>query len=244
MASSTKSLPDSADRNEAVFSNNSVRVAYGITWLGGNVHESITRQAAQQAGIPYTDKLELGIRWNDAPSDNPEKLDYVELNPFNGDINKPGTITYEHHNGSLQHVHSMTPTDRVYTNGELREKIIEQSIEWFEQARNSNNEIYLGKLLHTLQDAYVLSHVQRDKNGNVTGFQDYNEQDHSAHSSDEIRQIKTVTEISGIQRQVLQDWQELPGALKAVQASTHILELYKDLSRTSKYLADYFSYPF
>jgi len=46
---------------------------------------------------------------------------------------------------------------------------------------------------------------------------------------------------------VLQDWQELPGALKAVQASTHILELYKDPSRTSKDLADYLRdnvYPF
>ena len=250
MAESAKVLSDSLSTNESVFSDNQVKVAYGITWLGGKVHESITKEAAKQAGMEYTDKLERGIRWNDAPSDNPEELSYLQLNPFNGDINKPGTMTYRSHKGDLQTLHSMTPvydTGKVPTNGEVRDKIITQSVELFEQARNTDNQVYLGKLLHTVQDAYVLSHVQRDENDKVKGFQDYNEQDHGAHSSDEMRQTKTVTEVVGIQRQVLQDWQDVPGTKDAVKASADIMKLYNDPNKTSKDLAEYLSdkvYPF
>lgn len=250
MADNTKNDANLENVNSDTFSNNSFKVAYGITLLGGKVHESITKEAAKQAGVDYTDALERGIRWNDAPSNNPEKLHYFGLTPKWGDINKPGTITYESHKGSMQIVHSMMPDDgtgRVPTNGEVRDKIITQEVEWFEQARSTNNQVYLGKLLHVVQDAYVLSHVQRDENDKVKGFQDYNEQDHGAHSIDEMRQVKTVTEIAGIQRQVLQNWQEVPGTLKAVDASKYIMELYNDPSKTSKDLADYLGnkvYPF
>lgn len=247
MTDNTKSIPDSANRSEAVFSDNSYKVAYGITWLGGKVHESITKEAANQAGMEYTDALERGIRWNDAPSNNPEKLNYYELNPINGDINKPGTITYRSHHGDLQNLHSMMPSDKPYTNGDVRDKIIAQSVEFFEQARSSGNEVYLGKLLHTVQDAYVLSHVERNANNQVKGFQDYNEQDHGAHSSDEMRPVKTVTEIIGIQRQVLQDWQDVPGTKDAVKASVDVMKLYNDPSKNAKDLADYLRdkvYPF
>ncbi|MGB7816888.1 MAG: hypothetical protein WBL28_11125 [Methylotenera sp.] len=250
MADNSTNNTNFESTNSDTFNNNTFKVAYGITWLGGKIHESITKEAANQAGMEYTDKLETGIRWNDAPSDNPEKLNYYGLNPVTGDIDKPGTITYESHKGSMQIVHSMMPDDgtgRVPTNDEVRDKIIEQEMKWFEQARSSGNEVYLGKLLHVVQDAYVLSHVQRDENDKIKGFQDYNEQDHGAHSSDEMRRVKTVTEVAGIQRQVLQDWQEVPGTLKAVDASKHIMELYNDPSKTSKDLADYLRdkvYPF
>lgn len=250
MADNSKNDASREDANSDTFNKNTFKVAYGITLLGGKVHESITKEAANQAGMEYTDALERGIRWNDVPSDNPEKLKYRGVFPIGGDIDKPGTITNRSHHGDLQNLHSMMPDDgtgRVPTNGEVRDKIIAQSVEFFEQARSTNNQVYLGKLLHTVQDAYVLSHVQRDENDKVKDFQDYNEQDHGAHSSDEMRQVKTVTEVAGIQRQVLQDWQEVPGTLKAVDASKHIMELYNDPSKTSKDLADYLRdkvYPF
>jgi hypothetical protein len=249
MADNSKNDANLESVNSDPFNKNAYKVAYGITWLGGKVHEFITKEAANQAGIPYTDALERGVRWNDAPSNNPEKLKYRGLSPVGGDIGKPGTITYESHNGANQFWHSMAPKEegKQYTNGEVRDKIISQEVEWFEQARSTNNQVYLGKLLHIVQDAYVLSHVQRDENNKVKGFQGYDEQDHGAHSSDEMRQVKTVTEVAGIQRQVLQDWQEVPNTLKAVDASKHIMELYNDPSKTSKDLADYLRdkvYPF
>ncbi|MDD2834493.1 MAG: hypothetical protein PHD12_10825 [Methylotenera sp.] len=251
MADNTRSDADHEAVNSDTFNDNAAyKVAYGITWLGGNVHESITKAAAEQAGMQYTDKLETGIRWNDAPSDNPEKLKYTGLNPLGGDINKPGTMTYRSHKGDLQTLHSMTPvydTGKVPTNGEVRDNTIAQQVEFFEQARKSGNELYLGKILHTVQDAHVLSHVQRDASGKVIGFQNYNEQDHSAHSQDEMRQIKTVTEVVGIQRQVPQDWQEVPGAFGAVKASADIMRIYQDPNKTSQDLADYLRdkvYPF
>lgn len=251
MAGNSKSDANPEGVNSGYFNDNvEYKVAYGITWLGGKVHESITKEAANQAGIIYTDELERGVRWNDAPSDNPEKLNYPAVFPIGGDINKPGTITYRSHHGDLQNLHSMMPDDstgRAPTNGEVKDKIIAQSVEFFEQARSTNNQVYLGKLLHTVQDAYVLSHVERDANNKVKGFQDYNEQDHGAHSSDEMRQIKTVTEVMGIQRQILQDWQDVPGTKDAVNASAHIIKLYNDPTKTSKDLADYLRdkvYPF
>lgn len=251
MAGNTRSDANHEAVNSDTFNDNSAyKVAYGITWLGGNVHESITKAAAEQAGMQYTDKLETGIRWNDAPSENPEKLKYTGLNPLGGDINKPGTMTYRSHKGDLQTLHSMMPvydTGKVLTNGEVRDNTIAQEVEFFEQARNSGNELYLGKMLHMVQDAHVLSHVERDANGKALRFQNYNDQDHGAHSKDEMRQTKTATEIVGIQRQVLQDWQEIPGALDAVKASADIMRIYQDPSKTSKDLADYLRdkvYPF
>ncbi len=243
MADNPKNYANPESVSSDAFNDNAAyKVAYGITWLGGKVHESITKEAAKQAGMEYTDKLETGIRWNDAPSDNPEKLNYPGVFPIGGDINKLGTITNRSHHGDLQNLHSMMPSDKPYTNGEVRDKIIAQSVAFFEQARSSGNEVYLGKLLHSVQDSYVLSHVERDENNKVKGFQDYNEQDHGAHSTDEMRQVKTVAEVVGIQRQVLQDWQDVPGTKDAVKASADIMKLYNNPSKTSKDLADYLRY--
>jgi len=42
------------------------KVAFGITALGGTVHESITKKAAEFADMPYGSLIE-GVQWPDAP---------------------------------------------------------------------------------------------------------------------------------------------------------------------------------
>lgn len=222
------------------------KVAFGITSFGGNVHESITKKAAKLADMPYGNMIE-GVEWPDLPSSNPEKT--LGLYTTYRDLEKSGTITNDSHHGKYQIWHSMAPDDgtgRVYNNGEVKDLIIKQAIEWYEQAQSTNNTVHLGKVLHMVQDSYSHSHVMRDENDKVKSFQSYNEQDGHEHGTADKPQIKTVIESNGMERQVPEDWQKIPGTLQALEASTAILKLYES-GASSKELADYLRdkvYPF
>lgn len=213
------------------------QLSYGITLLGGKVHESITKKATELADLPYGNLLD-GVQWPDAPSRNDSETGKLGA-VFK--VGQPGTLTYESHHGKYQFWHSMVPDDgtgRVYTNGEVKELVVNQALEWFEQAQRTGNTFHLGKVLHMVQDSYSNSHVVRDENGNVKNFQSYNEQDGHAHGLVDKPQIKTVIESNGIERHVVDDWQNVPGAMQALEASTQILKLYKS-GASSKELADY-----
>lgn len=214
------------------------KVAFGLTAFGGKVHESITKKAAEFADMPYGNMIE-GVLWPDLPSNNPEKTLGKILTYRN--LEKSGTITNDSHHGKYQIWHSMAPDDgtgRVYSNGEVKDLIINQAVEWYEQAQSSGNNFHLGKVLHMVQDSYSRSHVVRDENGKIKNFQSYNEQDGHAHSLEDKPQIKTVIESNGIARQVPEDWQKVPGTMQALDASTNILKLYKS-GASSMELANY-----
>lgn len=222
-----------------------IKVAFGITAFGGKVHESITKQAAKNADLTPYGKLVDGVKWPDAPDDDenkkPNLASYAKLFPVIGAIDTLGTITHESHYGKYQFWHSMAPDNgagKVYTNGEVKELIIKQAIKWYEKAQSTGDNLHLGKVLHMVQDSYSHSHVMRDENGKVKNFQSYSEQDGHAHGLEDKPQIKTVIESSGIERQVMDDWQNVPGAMQALEASTQILKLYKS-GASSKDLANY-----
>lgn len=221
------------------------QIAFGITLFGGKVHESITKEAAKQADMPYGNMIE-GVQWPDAPSDDSEK---ISKSGTLLKMKQPGNIANDSHFGKYQYWHSMTPDDgtgRVYSNGEVKDLIINQAVAWYEEAQSSGDTFHLGKVLHMVQDSYSRSHVVRDENGNIKNFQSYNEQDGHAHGLEDKPQIKTVIESNGIERQVPEDWQKIPGALQALEASTAILKLYKS-GASAKELADYLRdkvYPF
>ncbi|MFA7350500.1 MAG: hypothetical protein WC009_07035 [Methylotenera sp.] len=224
------------------------KLAYGLTILGGKVHELITKEAARLTDMPYN-SLITGVRWNDLPSNNSTELDYLSVVPVFGTINKSDTIANKSHHGEFQIWHSMAPNDgtgRVYSNGEVKNLIIDQAVKWYDQAQTTGNNFHLGKVLHMVQDSYSRSHVVRDENGKIKNFQSYNEQDAHEHGTADKPQIKTVIENNGIERQVAEDWQKIPGTLQALEASTAILKLYKS-SASSKELAEYLRdqvYPF
>lgn len=236
-------IQETSYSSDTISPDRPTQVAYGLTIFGGKVHESITKEAAKLADMTYGSLVD-GVQWPDAPSDNPIKPAFLELRPKwmpGGDLHTPGTLTYESHHGKYQIWHSMAPdggTGMVYTNGEVKELIINQAAEWFEQAQRTGNTFHLGKVLHMVQDSYSNSHVVRDENGNVKNFQSYNEQDGHAHGLEDKPQIKTVIESNDIERQVMDDWQNVPGAMQALEASTQILKLYKS-GASSKELADY-----
>lgn len=222
------------------------KLAYGITPFGGEVHERITRKAAELADMSYGNMIE-GVQWPDLPSNTPEKI----ANPIKTyfDLKKPDTITNKSHFGEYQIWHSMTPdngTGKIYSNGEVKDLIINQAVKWYEQAQNTGNTFHLGKVLHMVQDSYSHSHVMRDENGKIKKFQSYNEQDAHDHGTVDKPQIITMTDSIGIKRQVPDDWRKIPGTEQAIEASTAILKLYKS-GASSKELVDYLRdkvYPF
>lgn len=222
-----------------------VQVSYGITAFGGKVHESITKAAVKQADMSYGNLLD-GVQWPDAPGKDDAKTDKIGTLLS---INQPDTLANDSHHGKYQIWHSMAPDDgtgRIYSNGEVKDLIINQAVEWYEQAQSTGNSFHLGKVLHMIQDSYSRSHVMHDENGNIRNFQSYNEQDAHKHGTVDKPQLKTVFESNGMERQIPEDWQKIPGTLQALEASTVILKLFKN-GANSKELADYLRdkvYPF
>lgn len=92
---------------------------------------------------------------------------------------------------------------------------MEQAVTWYDESRKSGDLLSIGKLLHMVQDSYSGSHVVRSKfSGGVVNFQSYDKQDADEHAiADKIPDKST--------------WKDVPGASKALEASTKILELYK-----------------
>ncbi len=230
--------------------NNTQKVAFGITAFGGKVHESITKQAAKNADLTPYGNLVDGVKWPDVPDeDENKKPNWESYAKLVTKINTPDTITHDSHHGKYQIWHSMAPDDgtgRVYRNGEVKDLIINQAVEWYEKAQETGDNLHVGKVLHMVQDSYSRSHVMRDENGKIKNFQSYNEQDGHEHGSADKPQIKTMIESNGMERQVPEDWREITGTLQALEASTAILKLYKS-GASSKELADYLRdkvYPF
>lgn len=113
-----------------------IKVAFGITAFGGKVHESITKEAAKQADIPYGNLLG-GVQWPDAPDEDiskkPNLSSYARLFPVVGSIDTPGTITNDSHYGKYQIWHSMTPDDgtgKDYTGSDVRVKKAHNAAEY------------------------------------------------------------------------------------------------------------------
>ncbi len=191
-------------------------------WGKGAVHESITKEAAKLAKVPYTTALEKGVEWPDVPSTKPGETNYPGL--INGDLHKKGTITNNSHYGQNQFWHSMTPPGD-FKNGDVLDKIVHQAVQWYEQAQKEKNIFHVGKILHIVQDSYSEAHTIRSKDGKIVTFQSYDKQDPNKHEkADVIPRWGT--------------WRDVPGAISALQASTKILELYKS-EASSKALEDY-----
>lgn len=227
------------------------KTAFPIDGLG-SVHEDITKAAAKAAGVPYNKSLEKGVEWPDVPSDKSEDTSYKKLVApkwAGGDLDRPGSLTYESHNGANQFWHSMAPKveGKEYTNGEVLNKILNQAGAWFDQAKFDNSNFYIGNLLHMVQDSYSQAHVIRDDAGRVVSFQSYDKQDHSAHRHGESKQMVDIEGgLLGNEQGRMQNWQEVPGAMAAYRASVKILEFYKN-GATSDELKAYLRqevYPF
>lgn len=194
-------------------------------WGQGSVHEDITKEAAKLAKVPYTKALEKGVEWPDVPSKEAGETNYWGLTPLFGSMHKKGTITHDSHYGKNQFWHSMTPSDKSYTNGEVLDKIVAQAKDWYALAQKEKNIFHVGKILHMVQDSYSESHTIR-QNGKIVTFQRYDQQDAAKHGN-----ADKIPKFGGT-------WRDIPGASDALQASIKILELYK-ANAPPKALEDY-----
>ncbi|WP_229008412.1 LysM peptidoglycan-binding domain-containing protein [Methylophilus sp. Leaf408] len=210
---STGTSLNSKLENTFGFPTDSLISVFKISGAGG-VHESITEEAAKNAGVRYDSALKKGVRWPDVPSDKPGETSYWNL--LSNEVSrKPGSIVDESHNGTKQFWHSMTPNGSGYTNAEVRDLIVNQAVSWYEKALKDNNPFYVGNILHMVQDSYSLSHVTRNEQGAILRFQSYDQQIPDKHGvMDKIPMFGT--------------WRDVPGAEQALNASTDILTLFKN----------------
>jgi conjugal transfer mating pair stabilization protein TraG len=183
---------------------------------GGAVHESITKEAARLAGVPFTKELEKGVRWPDVPSTKPGETSYTGLAKLLMPERFKNTLTVESHDGANQYWHSMARTDDQISNAHVLGKIVDQAREWYTEAQRSKSAFEVGKILHMVQDSYSASHVVRNERGEIEAFQDYGKQDHTAHGH-----ADRVSEVG------MRSWKDIPGASDAVKASSEVLRLYK-----------------
>ncbi len=119
----------------------------------GAVHENITKQAAEIAGIVYDYMLDEGCAWPDAPCKDPDSIETCYPNMLmNMDNPKGNKLVYRSHNGDLSYWHSMAPPGD-YTNQEIVDKIVSQAKEWYKKALEVKKE-YEEKSKSKKKDSY------------------------------------------------------------------------------------------
>jgi hypothetical protein len=178
-----------------------------------DAHKDLTREGARLASLAILNNPSVDELWLEAYS-------------VWQDDNAGGLIQlYKSHYGENQYWHSMysgqayagQPLSTNLKNEGVKEKIIGQAKEWYEEAikKKATNMLKsllnLGRLCHMVQDSYCLSHCWRRytkdtyigqvlsgmnaitsaENDNIWNFQDYRKQDTNFHKyADESKQRK------------------------------------------------------
>jgi hypothetical protein len=148
--------------------------------------------------------LEEGCAWPDVPSQSDQgnyvKFGVVYLLHLAGWEAKESE-TYRSHFGDLQNWHSMCPKESGVRlkNSQVKEKILGHLQGWYTEAMACGNQrrglFHIGKMMHTLQDSYCLSHcwrrfvndradetpIAKENEWKIWSFQSYDLQDSDAH---------------------------------------------------------------
>jgi hypothetical protein len=145
---------------------------------------------------------------------------------------------YHSHWGNKQYWHAMTKSNQ--TNNQVREKIIKQLVAWWESAMSRKTQkiptssafMFVGKIIHTIQDSYSKAHVHRNRQFKVLFFQNYAKQSSKKHSKADNVPMSDK------------------GVKQAIQWSSGVINLFKKLKHRSekgwyrrefkKYLSDIF----
>lgn len=135
------------------------------------------------------------------------------------------TTTYRSHLGDLQYWHSMSPTGATSAK-EIKGEIVEQASKWYDDAhadfaKGNHNRAgqSLGHILHMVQDSWSPAHVERDKKGNIVGFQDYSKQDPDKHTKAETPEGVDEESWESVQKKV-------PGAIDAKDISEKLIKAF------------------
>lgn len=163
-----------------------------------------------------------------------------------------GNLAYKSHYGEYQHWHSMCPSsgETPKTNKDVKSEIITTFKNWYalaiesrDQGLPGNGLVNIGKILHTVQDSYCHSHCWRRYVGddNIdefwSNFHKKIDDNGVAGMPIESAHHGTIWLFQGYTNQqasLLDDLHKLAdqsyslGYDRALQASTHILSLYKN----------------
>jgi hypothetical protein len=213
----------------------------------GSVHEVLSKLAAQANHLPFKengDGLDEGCAWPDVPEFTGKENNtnygkflsiYIARSWFSAELES--SRTYNSHFGNLQNWHSMCPEEkgRIWTNKEVKQLILEHLKGWYQEALTAKKEsdalFNMGRMMHTVQDGYCLSHcwrrfvddgadyekIPKEHEWKIWSFQSYGNQDSSAHGVAD----KAELEKNGEKIQTL-------GYRKSIEASSQLLSFYKN----------------
>jgi hypothetical protein len=199
-------------------------LSFSIRW--DKVHETITEKALKEATMNPSINVDKkfvkallgnkGVRYPDTP----EGLIKLALH-----IHKEGTLTFESHYGKKQYWHSMAFPGSDSAR-QIQAKIFEQGEEWYDKAARAWQEDdhktagqYIGRVLHMVQDSFSRSHVKRDREGRIEGFQDYGAQDPGKHAEADSPEKGNPGKYEDLEKY-------MPGAAEAMAASKDLLECF------------------
>jgi len=171
-------------------------------------HQNLTVTGAKAEKIDANSFLTDGSIWPDFPTVEhlETNIPYALSVLASGKDFSKNKLAYESHFGKNQHWHSMCPkSSQTQTNAKIKNTILEQAEKWYSEAIGNKKEnkikeslFALGKLCHMVQDSFVLSHswrryagdekfikeskIEKEDNGKIWTFQDYECQDGNYHA--------------------------------------------------------------
>jgi RHS repeat-associated protein len=176
-----------------------------IPFISAPRHEALSLSALYSSGVlslyygnesankKLKDSIVAGVRLVDMPDGIATSLTILGLNDYGKYILGPltnyvvqsgiaDTETFATHYGPNQYWHAMVYNE---TNpASFRLKMISWIVGLVQEFREKGDcfdMMKLGMALHTIQDSYSKSHVQRTNSYEILGYQAYNYQDHSEH---------------------------------------------------------------
>ena len=243
-------VEDKNDDRAAVILNNGKQVIGEFFKIrgAGAIHENLTQQAANQVNIIYDYRLDEGCAWPDVPCNNEYSIETCYFNTWR-DLKKQGTLAYESHHGKNQYWHSMAPTGN-HTNQEVVELIIAQTKQWFTMGvetgmgdggfwnkAGDDGLFHIGKILHTIQDAFSSSHIQRNSSNHIIQIQGYNTQDARKHGKpDKEAHSKGANDALKYSMKVLTLYKVIKAYDKELQVPNLYLPQFETLLRDEIYM--------
>ena len=145
--------------------------------FGGRAHQYITKRAIKQSGV----KMNI----------------FKRMSRTRGAATR-ADLRLSHRKPENNYRHSTSIGESAK---ETKDKMMKQAMEWVKEGGSDG----LGKLYHMVQDSYCPSHTERDENGNIVKFHNYEEQKKEEDGAKKHRQMDEIKDENGDVRPQVQD---------------------------------------
>lgn len=145
--------------------------------FGGRAHQYITKRAIKQSGV---------------------KMNFFKRRSRIFGAGVRADVRPSHRKPENNYRHSTSIGESAK---ETKDKMMAQAKEWYKEGGSGG----LGKLYHMVQDSYCPGHTERDENGNIVKFHNYEEQKKEKDGAKKHRQMDKIKDQDGDVRPEVQD---------------------------------------